>query len=238
MSLNDTLLVGPTVHPKLIDVLLRFRFHRFALIMDVSQMYRAVELAQCDRDLHRFVWRSNPSKPLQDCRMTWVSFGVCASSFAANMSVSQNALDHAREYPQAAEVVKDSFYVDDGLTGADSVGEAVALRGELQDLFAKGGFLLRKWNSSEPSVLEHVPIELQDSHSLYLLPDPVEYTKTLGIEWNSSLDHFHLTISKLSTADTVTKRVLVSDIAKIFDILGWFAATTISMKILLQRLWG
>lgn len=30
---------------------------------------------------------------------------------------------------------------------------------------------------------------------------------------------------------------VVSDVAKIFDVLGWFAATTISMKILLQRLW-
>jgi len=31
VSLNDTLLVGPTVHPPLIDVLLRFRTHRIAL---------------------------------------------------------------------------------------------------------------------------------------------------------------------------------------------------------------
>ena len=31
VSLNDTLLVGPTVHPKLIEVLLRFRMHPVAL---------------------------------------------------------------------------------------------------------------------------------------------------------------------------------------------------------------
>ena len=42
MSLNDTLLVGPTIHPPLIDVLLRFRQHRIALTADVSKMYRAV----------------------------------------------------------------------------------------------------------------------------------------------------------------------------------------------------
>ena len=39
VSLNDTLLVGPTVHPSLIDVLLRFRLHRVALTTDVSKMY-------------------------------------------------------------------------------------------------------------------------------------------------------------------------------------------------------
>ena len=39
ISLNDTLLVGPTVHSSLISVLLRFRMHRIALTADVSRMY-------------------------------------------------------------------------------------------------------------------------------------------------------------------------------------------------------
>ena len=60
VSLNDTLLVGPTVHSPLIDVLLYFRLHRIALIADISKMYRAIELDGADSDLHRFVWRSRP----------------------------------------------------------------------------------------------------------------------------------------------------------------------------------
>ena len=92
--------------------------------------------------------------------MTRVTFGVSASSFAANMAVKHNALDFAMEHPQAANVLKKSFYVDDGLTGADSVQEAIELQGELQDLFSKGGFLLRKWNSSNPSVLQHLSTDL------------------------------------------------------------------------------
>ena len=55
VSLNDLLLVGPTVHSSLIDVLIRFRLHRVALTTDVSKMYRAIELTESDRDLHRFV---------------------------------------------------------------------------------------------------------------------------------------------------------------------------------------
>ena len=43
-------------------------------------------------------------------------FGVSASSFSANMSVKQNALDLSLEYPQAAMAVEKSFYADDGLT--------------------------------------------------------------------------------------------------------------------------
>ena len=59
-----TLLVGPTVHPPLIDVLLCFQLHRIALTTDISKMYHAIELALTDRDYHHFVWkvseRSNP----------------------------------------------------------------------------------------------------------------------------------------------------------------------------------
>ena len=44
MSLNDQLLVGPTVHLPLVDVLLRFSQHRIALTTDVGRMYRAVLL--------------------------------------------------------------------------------------------------------------------------------------------------------------------------------------------------
>ena len=76
MSLNDTLLVGPTVHPPLVDVLLQFHLHRIALTADVIKMYRAIELTPSDCDLHRFVWRSNSTEPLVDCRMTRVTFGI------------------------------------------------------------------------------------------------------------------------------------------------------------------
>ena len=53
--------------------------------------------------------------------MTRVTFGVSASSFIANMCVKQNVLNHALTHPHAAKVVETSFYVDDALTGADSL---------------------------------------------------------------------------------------------------------------------
>ena len=39
-SLNDQFLVGPTVHPPLIDVLIRFQCHKVVITVDVSKMYR------------------------------------------------------------------------------------------------------------------------------------------------------------------------------------------------------
>ena len=63
--------------------------------------------------------------------MTRITFGVSASSFAANMSVKQNAIDHTHEFPLATTAVNESFYVDDGLTGADSVEAAIKWQGQL-----------------------------------------------------------------------------------------------------------
>ena len=65
--------------------------------------------------------------------MTRVTFGVSASSFAANMAVKQNATELALEFPLAFDAVIKSFYVDDALTGADSIEQAVELREQLQN---------------------------------------------------------------------------------------------------------
>ena len=237
VSLNDTLLMGPTVHPPLVDVLLRFRLHRIALVMDVSQMYRAVELIDSDRDLHRFVWRSSSEGDLRDYHITRVMFGVSASSFAANMSVRQNAIQLAMKFPEVIKVVKGFFYVDDGLTGADTVDDAVSLQQQLQSAFERGGFLLQKWNSSDPVVLDQIPAELRDARLAHGISDANNSTKALGLEWDVMSDCFHLTVAEWPSVDVITKQVLVSDIAKTFDVMGWFAPTIISMKILLQRLW-
>ena len=109
--LNDQLLTGPTIHSSLVDVILRFHYHRIALTTDISKMCRAILLHPDDRDLHRFVWRKESDQPLQVYRMTRLTFGVSS----ANMVVKQNAIDQATKFPLSAQAVHKSFYVDDGL---------------------------------------------------------------------------------------------------------------------------
>ena len=153
------------------------------------------------------------------------------------MAVKQNAIDHAYECPLAADVVEKSFYVDDCLSGAEDRETAIKLQEQLHDLFACGGFLFRKWNSNDPLVLQSIPEDLRDSREIHPISETDEYTKTLGLEWNVTMDQFHLTVSNLPPIENVTKRLIVSDIAKIFDVLGWFSPVIAAMKILLQWLW-
>ena len=44
------MLVGATIHPLLVGVLLWFRLHHVALIADVSKVYKTIELTESDRD--------------------------------------------------------------------------------------------------------------------------------------------------------------------------------------------
>lgn len=178
VSLNHNLLAGPTVLP-LIDISLRFRLHHIAVITDISTMYQAVKLMETDRDFQRFGWRTTPSEILQDYRMTRVRFGVSVSSFMPKY-VKQNVTDLAHTYPRAAKVVDNYFYVDDGLTGADSTQEATELQKTVSGAFTRRYcFLLRKWNSSDPTVLQHIAPQLQDSQTLQTITDVETYIKTL-----------------------------------------------------------
>lgn len=50
--------------------------------------------------------------------------------------------------------------------------------------------VFRKLNSNDPSVLEHMSSELVESTSVHAITDVNTYTKTLGLEWNTTTDTF------------------------------------------------
>ena len=191
------------MHPTIIDILLRFRRHQVALTTDVSRMYRAILLPKHQRHLHRFVWREDPQQSLKDYRMTRLTFVVSASPFAVISAMRQNAMDHRRKYPLSAQAIINNFYLDDSLDGANSADEAIKLRAEMQELFERGGFVLRKWKSSEPAVLAQIPCEVVDSQSTQSI-DIDHFTKVLGMEWNATPDTFRPVVSSLKQVEMLT----------------------------------
>ena len=61
------------------------------------------------------------------------------------------------------------------------------------------GFPLRKWNSSEPAILEHIDPSLRDVQHTHTIIDSENYIKTLDVEWSSSTDEFSLMVNDLYT---------------------------------------
>ena len=238
VSLNNSLLVGPTLHPTLVRILLKFRSYPVAVTADISKMYRAVELAREARDVHRFLWRPSMQHPVQEYRMTRVTFGISASPYLAVRTLQQTAIDHGKDLPEAAQHILSSFYVDDLLAGASTEEEAVRLFHDLRQILAKGGFNICKWRSSSASVLHSIPTELQEKLHTKEVTNEHHPTqpKALGLEWDSSTDCMSPCISSPGSY-VPTKRGIAADIAKTFDALGWIAPTTILMKMLQQNLW-
>ena len=237
-SLNQSLLVGPTLQPTLSNILIKFRTYPIALNADISKMYREVLLAPEDKDLHRFVWRATPDEPIKDYRMTRVTFGVSASPYLAIRTLHQTADDHGEGYPSVTHHVKTSFYVDDFLGGATTTEEAIFLYEEMRRILLKGGLNLCKWRSSSTTVLQHIPTTLHETCLIKDATSPQAPTqsKALGLEWNSQNDDMSpsLCVSKLYTP---TKRGIISDVAKTYDILGWISPAILTMKLLYQELW-
>ena len=97
------------VHYSLIDVLLRICLPRI-LTADVSWMYRAITLVESDKDLHCYAWRTSPHDSIKDFCMT----------------KHQAELMHLIKFPLAAKAVDDASYINDGVTGADSVVSSIA----------------------------------------------------------------------------------------------------------------
>ena len=163
ISLNQSLMIGPTLHPTLGAILIKFRSYPVAVTADISKMYRVVSLSHQDKDLHRFLWRPTPQDQIKDYRMTRVTFGVSASPYLAVRTLQQAAEDHGVGYPGASLHILHSFYVDDLLAGADTPEEALTLYSDLRTILSKAGFNLCKWRSSSSSVLHAIPTDLQET---------------------------------------------------------------------------
>ena len=239
VSLNELMAVGPTLQPTLDQTLLRFRTYPVALSGDISQMYREVLLHPEDRHLHRFIWRPDDDQPWQEYQMTRVTFGVAASPYLAVKVLLQAAKDFAGSLPNAKFHLETSFYVDDFMGGAATTEEAITLYHDLRAVLEQAGFHLKKWRSSSTEVLQEIPEELQEPLPQQEMIDQhgANYPRALGIVWDSREDTLATYVS-LPPECISTKRGVISDVARTFDVLGWICPAILPMKILYRELWA
>lgn len=236
VSLNETLLTGPSLYPPIISIINAFRLPTIAMTVDVSKMYRQISLAHTEWDFHRFV-HCGSGGDLQDYRMKRLTFGVKTSPYLASQVLRQITQDHHADHPVAADIVAKSFYMDDMLTGADIVGDAQHIQKDLNALLARGGMPLCKWRSNSSQLLDSIPAELRELSDLKIAAAPADCQKTLGLHWSTTSDCLFSATPKVDVGETITKRHLASTLARIFDLMGWFVPAIIPAKVLLQGTW-
>ena len=110
-SLNDCLYTGPNFGQNILHILLRFRLHQVALIGDIEKAFLMVSVADCDRDVLRFLWTTDINSAeirTKVFRFTRVVFGVSASPFLLNATIDHHMNVHAlgsQGHNDRAEVV-------------------------------------------------------------------------------------------------------------------------------------
>ncbi|XP_017792099.1 PREDICTED: uncharacterized protein LOC108574092 [Habropoda laboriosa] len=134
LSLNDALLTGPTIQSDLLSLLLRFRMHVYVLTGDIEKMYRQFLVRPEDRAFQRILWRDEKNN-VSTYELNTVTFGLTAAPYLAIRGVYQLADDEKEQFPNASTIVKRDLYVDNLLTGADTIKEARKLRSEIHSLF-------------------------------------------------------------------------------------------------------
>ncbi|XP_053691613.1 uncharacterized protein LOC128740127 [Sabethes cyaneus] len=139
-------------------------------------------------------------------------------------------------YPGAVEAVTEDFYVYDLLTGADDPDTAVEKRRQINAMLKAAGFVLKKWASNVPEVLADVPVADLAIQTLHNLQEE-QSISTLGLVWDIRCDMLRFNVQLPLPASILTKRKVISYIAKIFDPLGLVGPVIATAKMFMQRLW-
>ena len=203
---------------------------------DISKMFQEVALLSEDHDVHRFHYRDDPGD-IVDCRMKRLTFGITASLYLASQVLRQLALDHREDFPRTANLIYKAFYMDDCLTGANSVQEACSLCQELNQLLDKAQMTLRKLRTNSSELLATIPEELRETSNLDIALSPTEHGKALGLRWDTSSNVLYVCTFEFSSDLLATTRSVSSIIAKTFDLMGWYALAVLPPILILQELW-
>jgi len=236
VSLNDILLKGPSVQEDLVSIMTRFRTHKYVLTADIKKMYRQIWVSEDQRDFQRILWREEPSQPLNVYRLKTITYGVVTASYLATACLKRLSEEEASKFPEACQALSRDFYVDDFLGGAVSKQAALKLRDDLIIILKSAGLELCKWSSNEPDLLIGVEAAPSTNNELDLHCTE-KITKILGLYWNKEIDAYKYNVVMYNKSTRPTKRVILSEIASIFDPLGLISPVIIRFKILMQKLW-
>ncbi|XP_055604061.1 uncharacterized protein LOC129752297 [Uranotaenia lowii] len=134
VSLNDALMVGPVVQDELIDIVLRFRLCKFAIVADIAKMYRMIQVQKSDQKLQKILWRDSTDQPLRTYELLTVTYGTASAPYLATKCLQVLADQGSKTHPLASKILSRCFYVDDMLAGVDSIEEGVQLVKEMSEL--------------------------------------------------------------------------------------------------------
>ncbi|GFT26980.1 retrovirus-related Pol polyprotein from transposon 412 [Trichonephila clavipes] len=245
-SLNDCIWSGENLNPNIFHLIISFRLNTIAITADIERAFLQISLRDEDRDAVRFLFpdiRSNQTDPykFQVYRFKRVMFGVNVSPFLLSATIKHHIENYREQYPAATEMLDTCLYVDDVISGADDISQALKVSKDAETIMKNASMKLRKWNSNDQTLMRTWEREGLETHPRH--PDDsskIPSSKVLGIPWDVVHDYFTIDVKGLLQLDTskpITKRIVLQSAGKIYDPVGFLSPYTIRLKCLLQELW-
>ena len=244
-QLNDYWMKGPDMLNNLFGVVLRFREREVALLGDISKMYHRILIPLQDQHIHHFLWRNLDTnrKPVVYVK-TVLTFGDKPAPAMAQIALCKRAQERQATNPDTAKVLTNNVSMDDICDSADTVEKAQGLSNEIDSVLAKGRFSVKDWTSNKDMSKGNEEEKILDVTDVF--EGGAEVDKVLGVVWNHGTDKLHFKVRpdliKASdvtdqSAATLTKRKILSKVARTYHPIGLASAFLIRPKIGIQHLW-
>ncbi|GFT38743.1 integrase catalytic domain-containing protein [Trichonephila clavipes] len=228
-SLNDCIWSGENLNPNIFHLIISFRLNTIAITADIERAFLQISLRDEDRDAVRFLFpdiRSNQTDPykFQVYRFKRVMFGVNVSPFLLSATIKHHIENYREQYPAATEMLDICLYVDDVISGADDISQALKVSKDAETIMKNASMKLRKWNSNDQTLMRTWEREGLETHPRH--PDDsskIPSSKVLGIPCDVVHDYFTIDVKGLLQLDTskpITKELCFNQLGKYTIQLG------------------
>ncbi|XP_053968751.1 uncharacterized protein LOC128870181 [Anastrepha ludens] len=208
---------------------------KVALLGDICKMYRCIKMSSPDDQLQCILWRDDPSEQIKTYKLNTVTYGTRPAASLAIRAMHQLTFDEEESFPVGAKIIRRDFYVDDLISGGDSIEEVIQMKQEIRQLLLRGGFPIRKWCSNEVDVLKDE--DESNCEKFIKFHDGTDVTKALGLVWERISDNFLFSFTPILSSQKITKRSILSVIARFYDPLGLICPVITKLNIFMQALW-
>ena len=199
----------------------------------MKQAFLQIRIKAEDRDSLRFHWKETGNDAIQIYRFTRALFGLTCSPFLLG-GVLKHHLDAWEDrYPEIVKQLREGLYVDDLITGGTTVAEIQTQKEKTIEVFDDATFTIHKWHSNVPELepKNQSPSEISELTYARSQLAGIEQPdgKLLGVPWDRK--HHTISVTLIPDTEPVTKRNILSKLARIYDPLGLASPTTLTGKL-------
>ena len=147
-------------------------------------------------------------------------FGLNQSPFILEGTLKTHFERYESMYLELTRKIRNDMYVDDLVTGGESLLEAEKINSDPIELFEKRRFKLNKCHSNEPNLeTNDLSFQKELNFAKENLGAKVNETKILGMNWDKQRDAFRVEIP--TESQRLTKKNVLKTLAPIYNPLGF-----------------